>query len=83
MITDGAGGKISYTYYDKGHDKTVGFRELVTGIAYFEKVLARKEKEINIDVMVCYEGAVIGTINIDKLMKEISRSKASGHPRQY
>jgi hypothetical protein len=82
-MKDGTGGDISYTYYDKGHDKTVGFRELDTGLHYYGKVLERKEPTININVMVCYKHVPVGTINIDKLSKEISRSNASGHPRQY
>lgn len=83
MITDGRDGVIGYAYYDPDENKTIGFSTLDLALNYYHKVQARGKPQVNIELRVCYYNAVIGTINVDKLSAEISRSNASGHPRQY
>jgi len=84
MVTDGKDGKIQYAYVDPDENKTYMFSTLDGALSHYGEVCKRKMQHVNIDVLVCYENSQIGTINIDKLRAEISRSMAPmGHPRQY
>lgn len=83
MITDGKEGAMQYAYQDPDENKTILFSTLDGALKYYEKVVLRKEKHVNIDVLVCYQKVQVGVINIDKLRAEISRRAGSGHPRQY